>query len=73
MVCAYLLKEPCELSDDSVSTLLRIEGELGGIAEAIANEAKKNNVDMLHSSLEITSLVDSIIVQTGASITREKP
>lgn len=69
MVCAYLLKERCELSNDPVSTLARVEGELGGLAEAIAHQTKTNELDMPNRSLEITRLVDSILVQTGTSIT----
>jgi hypothetical protein len=69
-VCAYLLKEHCMVSGNPLVTLARMEGELGGTAEAIALQFAADFPDPTRNTGEISRLIDSMLVQASDSVSR---
>ncbi|QLF68511.1 hypothetical protein FE840_002505 [Peteryoungia desertarenae] len=65
MVCAYLLTEQCRASDDPKATLARMEGELGGMTEAIALQYKGETTVAGSSTVHITQVIESVLRQTS--------
>ncbi|MCB1518529.1 MAG: hypothetical protein KDJ19_13055 [Hyphomicrobiaceae bacterium] len=69
-VCAYILKEQCMTSGTPLVTLTRLEGELGGISEAIALQFATGSSDPKSNTGEITRLIESILIQANDAVTR---
>lgn len=68
MVCVYLLKERCQMADDPASTLVRIEGELGGLSEAVSRKFASGAYDGLGDTAGLTRLIESILTQLNDSV-----
>lgn len=69
-VCAHLLKEQCIVSSHPLVTLARMEGELGGIADAIAVQFAESFSDPARNTGEISRLIDSMLIQANDAVTR---
>jgi hypothetical protein len=69
-VCAHLLKEQCMESGSPLVTLARMEGELGGTAEAIASRFAAGSSDPTRNTGEISRLIDSMLLQANDAVTR---
>lgn len=69
-VCAYILKGQCMMSSNPLGTLARIEGELGGTAEAIALKFEAEFSDPTRDTGEVSRLIESILLQTNDAVTR---
>ena len=69
-VCAHLLKEQCLASDTPLVTLARMEGELGGTAEAISLQFAAEFPDPTRNTGEISRLIDSMLIQANDAVSR---
>lgn len=69
-VCAYILKERCMATSHPLVTLARMEGELGGTAEAIASKFAAETSDPTRDTGEVTRLIDSLLLQASDAVTQ---